>query len=103
VECRRLLEPSTSTQTAAVDSQVSFTLKKQQKMTIHSQGCERLLGPQDSCNHQRAWQLYQASLRNREGFIAVKCKSYDDFLNIDNGGNCDKNDLNFMGLNAMRK
>jgi hypothetical protein len=65
-------------------------------------GCDRFLLPDDGCNHSRAWQFFQASLRKPQGFPAIKCASYDDFLRIDKGGKCGRNDIIYMGLYANR-
>lgn len=58
-------------------------------------GCDlELPGTRDVCSHRRAWHYYQESVKNPEAFIAIKCNSYEDFLN----GTCDVNEKAFMGF-----
>jgi pimeloyl-ACP methyl ester carboxylesterase len=58
-------------------------------------GCE--LDPISAiCNHRRAWFYYQESVRDPQGFPALKCDSYDDFKQ----SKCDGNEIEFMGFGA---
>jgi hypothetical protein len=47
----------------------------------------------DVCSHSFAWIFYQQSVREEAGFLARKCDSYENFQN----GNCDSNEVSYMG------
>lgn len=51
----------------------------------------------ETCSHSRAWQMYQESVRNPKGFPAIKCASYDDFIE---NKNCNDSDISYMGFAA---
>lgn len=65
----------------------------------HQPGCgiERANSFMESCDHSRAWQLYQESVRSPEAFPAIKCSSWDDFLY---NGTCEVNEVTYMGFGA---
>jgi hypothetical protein len=66
-------------------------------------GCEDSPLNQDVCSHNRAWEIYQNSIVDPYAFVAIKCASYDDFLNQANGGRCDRNDFTYVGFGAFMK
>jgi len=47
----------------------------------------------DACSHSFAWIFYQQSVREEAGFLARKCDSYNNFIK----GNCDSNEVSYMG------
>lgn len=47
------------------------------------------------CSHSRAWQMYQESIINPQGFPAISCASYDDFLE---NNNCSESQITYMGF-----
>lgn len=69
----------------------------------HQPSCE--MGRQtnnfmESCDHSRAWQLYQESLKSPDAFPAIRCNSWDDFLF---NGTCEVNEVTYMGFGAHLK
>jgi hypothetical protein len=58
---------------------------------------------QFACDHYRSWHFFQESLRKPKAFQAVRCVGWEDFENIDNGGDCDRNDIQYMGFYAKRE
>lgn len=54
------------------------------------------------CNHARAWHLYQQSVRDPKAMPAVRCLSWDDFINVENG-TCYRDDIVYMGFGADTK
>lgn len=54
------------------------------------------------CNHARAWHFYQQSVRYPESMPAVRCLSWEDFLNVENG-TCYRDDIVYMGFGADTK
>ncbi|KAL7020686.1 hypothetical protein ACKWTF_011607 [Chironomus riparius] len=50
----------------------------------------------DVCSHTFAWIFYQQSIRLEGGFLARQCDSYDNFQR----GNCDLNEISFMGFSS---
>jgi len=50
----------------------------------------------DSCSHQFAWIFYQQSVKGEAEFLARECDSYENFEN----GNCDSNEVSFMGYSS---
>lgn len=54
------------------------------------------------CFHSRSWQFYQESIRNKNPFIALKCDSYQNFINNKNGTSCDT-ETAFMGFIASKE
>ncbi|KAL7020688.1 hypothetical protein ACKWTF_011609 [Chironomus riparius] len=50
----------------------------------------------DVCSHTFAWIFYQQSVREEAGFLARKCDSYDNFEK----GNCDSNEIAYMGYSS---
>lgn len=53
-----------------------------------------------TCDHGRAHQFYQASVRDPHSYPAIRCNSWDDFIN---NGTCFKDDINYMGFGAKLK
>lgn len=51
----------------------------------------------NGCDHYRSWHFYQATVRNPKAFPAIRCESWDDFLNNET---CYKNDIVYMGFGA---
>jgi hypothetical protein len=58
---------------------------------------------EDVCNHLRSFLLYQAAIRNPQGFPAIRCDSYDDFLSSSVYRKCYPNDIVYMGVGINRK
>lgn len=54
------------------------------------------------CNHARAWHFYQQSVRQPQSMPAVRCLSWDDFLDVENG-TCYRDDIVYMGFGADTK
>lgn len=54
------------------------------------------------CNHARAWHFYQQSVKDPKSMPAVRCMSWDDFLNVENG-TCYRDDIVYMGFGADTK
>lgn len=52
------------------------------------------------CNHFRSWHFYQLSVRNGTAFPAVRCDSWDDFVNKKT---CYYDDIEYMGFGAKEK
>lgn len=52
------------------------------------------------CNHFRSWHFYQLSVRNETAFPAVRCDSWEDFVNKKA---CYYDDIEFMGFGASGK
>lgn len=47
----------------------------------------------NACSHSFAWIFFQQSVREEAGFLARKCDSYENFQK----GNCDNNEVSYMG------
>ena len=69
-----------------------------------SPGCQSTVAPdmmsivKDSpCDHNRAWEIYQWAVRYPKAFPAVRCNSWDDFLN---NGTCFRDEITYVGLDA---
>lgn len=55
---------------------------------------------QKVCNHARSWHFYQESVRNPLAFPAVRCRTYDGFLENDEGDDCNRTNINYLGFGA---
>ncbi|CAO1426301.1 unnamed protein product, partial [Diamesa serratosioi] len=55
----------------------------------------------DYCSHFHSWRYWSKSLNPTERYVfpSRKCGNWDDFV----AGNCDTNNINFMGYNASPK
>lgn len=52
------------------------------------------------CNHARSWQFYQESVRDPKAFPAIRCTTYDGFLKNDDGDDCNRTVINYLGFGA---
>lgn len=52
------------------------------------------------CDHARSWHFYQASVRDPERFPAVRCASWDDFVE---NKTCAYDDIAYMGFGVDTK
>lgn len=66
-------------------------------------GCENGMLKQEICSHHRSWQLFHDSIIDPASFPAIKCASFDDFMNQENGGDCNTHDLTYLGFLASPK
>lgn len=55
---------------------------------------------QYACDHYRSWHFFQLSVRVPDVFPAVRCISWDDFVN---NGTCYRDDIAYMGFGADLK
>lgn len=54
----------------------------------------------EPCNHFRSWHFYQMTVRDPKVFPAIRCDSWEDFVNREK---CYNDDIEYMGFGGNVK